>query len=150
MLRKVLITQDFISAMKDVHIQELFKLVFASTMVIYSNYSYEPGLSQRVSSGKPVIYDFPVTQAIAHKLAEMIDDIIWMQSRLRNSTLKTSVINNSFFITLPLFLQKLEYNAVYHILFQIRSSVSMQIARLFVNTTLYSFVKVTKVHLSCL
>lgn len=96
-LRKVLITQDFISTMQDIHIQELFKLVFASTMVSYSNYSYEPSLSQRVSSGKPIIHDFPVTQTISHKLAEMIDDIIWMQSRLNSSTLTTSVINDSFF-----------------------------------------------------
>ncbi len=96
-LRKVLLVHDFIATIKDTYLQEIFKLAFASTMVLYSNYSYEPSLSQRVSSGKPIIYDFPVAQTISSKLIEMIDDIVWLQSRLHNSTLSTSIINDSFF-----------------------------------------------------
>ncbi len=96
-LHKVLIVQDFISTIEDVNIRDLFKLAFAATMVRYSNYSYEPSLGRRVSSGKSEILDFPVWETILCKLAEVAEDVIWLQSQVSNQTLRTSVTNDSFF-----------------------------------------------------
>jgi len=81
-LRKVLILQDFIGTIEEPNLQELFKLAFASTMVRYSNYSYEPSLGRRASAGKPDIEDFPVGQTILDKLSEMAQDISWLQQNL--------------------------------------------------------------------
>lgn len=41
-LRKVLILQDFINMIRHPELKDLFRLYFASTMIRYSNYSYEP------------------------------------------------------------------------------------------------------------
>jgi hypothetical protein len=51
-LEKVLIIHDFITNCKDDVIQNLFKVAFSSTMVMYSNYSYEPSLGTRAAAGK--------------------------------------------------------------------------------------------------
>jgi len=96
-LHKVLIIQDFISTIDDNNIQDLFRLAFAATMVRYSNYSYEPSLTRRVSSGKSEILDFPVCETILCKLAEIAEDVTWLQSQIPNQTLCTSVTNDSFF-----------------------------------------------------
>lgn len=96
-LYKVLIIQDFISTIGDSVEQNLFKLAFAATMVSYSNYSYEPSLSRRVSSGKAEIIDFPVLETVLSKLGEMIEDITWFQDRLADQQLNSSIINDTFF-----------------------------------------------------
>ncbi|TMC23537.1 MAG: site-specific DNA-methyltransferase [Chloroflexi bacterium] len=96
-LYKVLLVQDFVATIGDDLLRDLFKLVFAATMVSYSNYSYEPSLSRRVSSGKAEISDFPVMEAIRDKLIEVTEDIIWLQSYLPQEQLSSSVINDSFF-----------------------------------------------------
>ena len=44
-------------------------------MVSFSNYSYEPSLGQRSSSGKPDINDADVGGVIVSKLRQMIEDI---------------------------------------------------------------------------
>ncbi len=53
-LRKVLLVMDFIEREKrdKAEIADVVRLVFAATMISYSNYSYEPSLSRRVSAGK--------------------------------------------------------------------------------------------------
>lgn len=123
-LHKVLIFQDFIDTIKSSDVQDLFKLAFASTMVRYSNYSYEPSLGRRVSSGKEEIKDFPVGQTILSKLWEMAHDIIWFQAHLKNDRASVEVINDSFFqyetyltpesvdliITSPPYLNNYHYN----------------------------------------
>jgi hypothetical protein len=123
-LHKVLIFQDFIDIIKSSDVQDLFKLAFASTMVRYSNYSYEPSLGRRVSSGKEEIKDFPVGQTILSKLWEMEHDIIWFQAHLQNDRASAEVINDSFFqyetsltpesvdliITSPPYLNNYHYN----------------------------------------
>jgi len=105
-------------------LQNLFKLAFASTMVRYSNYSYEPSLGRRVSSGKEEIKDFPVGQTILSKLWEMANDIAWFQAHLQNEKANTQIINESFFqyetyltpesvdlmITSPPYLNNYHYN----------------------------------------
>lgn len=96
-LHKVLVVQDFISGIEDEGLCDLFKLVFASTMVRYSNYSYEPSLSRRVTAGKQVIEDFPVAQEISKKLAEVAEDIAWLQDHMPEHRSSARVINESFF-----------------------------------------------------
>lgn len=96
-LRKVLIMHDFIDNIMDIKIQDLFKLAFASTMIRYSNYSYEPSLGRRVSSGKEEILDFPVIGTILHKLNEMAKDIIWFQGQMRDKPINGEIIHDSFF-----------------------------------------------------
>ncbi len=96
-LRKVLILQDFINTIDDSDMQDLFRLAFASTMVRYSNYSYEPSLGRRVSAGKPEIHDFPVGRTILSKLLEMAEDIRWFKQNLPEEPASARVINDSFF-----------------------------------------------------
>jgi len=123
-LRKVLILQDFIDAIADSGLQELFRLAFASTMVRYSNYSYEPSLGRRVSAGKPEINDFPVVRTVVVKLLEMAKDIAWFQDNLPKDLQNARVHNTSFFeyqeyltpssvdlvITSPPYLNNYHYN----------------------------------------
>ena len=96
-LRKVLILQDFIDTVMDSGLQDVFRLAFASTMVRYSNYSYEPSLGRRVSAGKPEIQDFPVGQAILAKLSQMAEDISWLQRILAGQQPSVQIVNDSFF-----------------------------------------------------
>ena len=76
-LRKVLLTLDFIETLADGHVRDLFRLAFASTMVHYSNYSYEPSLGRKATAGRPDVTDFPVFDALADKLTQMADDVDW-------------------------------------------------------------------------
>lgn len=64
-LRKVLLTLDFIKTLDCPETADLFRLAFASTMVRYSNYSYEPSLGRKSTAGRPDVADFPVFDAIA-------------------------------------------------------------------------------------
>jgi len=123
-LHKVLIVQDFIDTIGVISLQNLFKLVFAATMVSYSNYSYEPSLGRRVSSGKAEISDFPVLETFLGKLAIIVKDITWFQTQLAGRELRTSVVNDTFFnysnylepqsvdliITSPPYLNNYHYN----------------------------------------
>jgi len=96
-LRKVLILQDFIESIEDPGLQDLFRLAFASTMVRYSNYSYEPSLGRRVSAGKEEIQDFPVAQTVLTKLAEMAEDIAEIQQGSSEACPDARIINDTFF-----------------------------------------------------
>jgi DNA modification methylase len=123
-LHKVLILQDFIDSVKDSNLRDLFRLAFASTMISYSNYSYEPSLGRRVSAGKEEIKDFPVAQAVLKKLRQMAEDVTWVQAHLNDSQVNTQIINDSFFnhqnylspgsvdliITSPPYLNNYHYN----------------------------------------
>jgi hypothetical protein len=50
-LQRVLRFFDSVESIGEIKIKNLFRLAFGSTMVQYSNYSYEPSLSRRVSAG---------------------------------------------------------------------------------------------------
>lgn len=76
-LRKVLLALDFIGSLTDGYVRDIFRLAFASTMVDYSNYSYEPSLGRKATAGRPDIADSPVFDTLAHKLALMADDVEW-------------------------------------------------------------------------
>jgi DNA modification methylase len=96
-LHKVLLVQDFIDTVEDSRIKDLFRLAFASTMIRYSNYSYEPSLGRRVSAGKEEILDFPVGQTILDKLLQMVEDIAWFQAQLPDREFDVKIIEDSFF-----------------------------------------------------
>lgn len=96
-LRKVLIMQDYIVTLPKGELRDLFRVAFASTMVRYSNYSYEPSLGRRVSAGKEDILDWPVEQTVVAKLREMLKDIIWLHTRLPQNVQSGEIIQDSFF-----------------------------------------------------
>jgi DNA modification methylase len=96
-LEKVLLYLDFIETLENSDLADLFRLAFASTMVSYSNYSYEPSLGRRVSAGKSEIEDYPVIETIIGKLRDMAQDIAWMQASMPDAEVSCRVINQSFF-----------------------------------------------------
>jgi hypothetical protein len=57
---------------------ELFHVAFASVMVSFSNYTYEPSLGSRPGAGKPLIENASVTEIMARKLDAMLEDIEWL------------------------------------------------------------------------
>lgn len=73
--RKVLLSLDYIDSIEDGPLADLFRLAFASTMVSFSNYTYEPSLSSRPGAGKPLQENAPVVPTIAHKLWQMAEDM---------------------------------------------------------------------------
>lgn len=123
-LRKVLMYQDFVETVQDSYVKCLLKLAFASTMVRYSNYSYEPSLGRRVSAGKPEIHDFPVGTTLLDKLSQMAEDVAWFQRVLPDPPPSVQIVSDSFFtyqshvrrssvdliITSPPYLNNYHYN----------------------------------------
>jgi DNA modification methylase len=123
-LRKVLIVQDFMYSLEDEDLRDVFRLAFASNMIKFSNYSYEPSLSTRASAGKDDIHDFPVGQLLMEKLREMLEEIKWVNKNSSDKNSTARVINDSFFnyekyvspesieliITSPPYLNNYHYN----------------------------------------
>lgn len=123
-LHKVLLAHDFIAGINDPVIADVFRLAFASTMVTYSNYSYEPSLGRKAAAGRPDVVDFPVALEIAGKLREMEEDIRFLRCHLSGNSPKADVFNKSFFnshdllgagsvnllITSPPYLNNYHYN----------------------------------------
>jgi len=73
--RKVLLVADFLATIEDEDVRRCFRIAFASEVVGFSNYSYEPSLCRRRSAGKRDVLDANVVQRIARKLHRMHDDI---------------------------------------------------------------------------
>ena len=124
-LRKVLTLFDFINTLNDPRLRDIFRLAFASTMVVYSNYSYEPSLCTRSSSGKQDIQDYQVGELFSRRLSMMLEDILLFRSKIDlRSPPKANIINDSFFnyahylsdesvdivITSPPYLNNYHYN----------------------------------------
>jgi hypothetical protein len=123
-LRKVLIVLDFVETIGDPRLRDLFRVAFASTMVGYSNYSYEPSLGRRASAGRSEVADFAVGETIGRKLHEMADDVRWLRRSLPEPRPPTRVVPDSFFraqdhleagsidllITSPPYLNNYHYN----------------------------------------
>ncbi|MCD6415474.1 MAG: helix-turn-helix domain-containing protein [Planctomycetes bacterium] len=80
--RKVLLVKDYILSLKDEWVRRCFRLAFASEMVGFSNYSYEPSLCRRTTAGKDDVVDAAVVAAIARKLSSILADIRWARRRL--------------------------------------------------------------------
>lgn len=104
--RKALLTLDYIRdlpaptpASNPASIQEIFRVAFASVMVDFSNYSYEPSLGTRPAAGKTLIYDAPVARILAAKLNDMADDIAEFQQESRPSDYQPAwrIYERSFF-----------------------------------------------------
>ena len=83
--RKVLLFHDFMRSQSDERIFGMLQLAFASTMIDYSNYSYEPSLGRRESAGRAGVEDHPVAETIASKLSEMVDDADWYRRARKGS-----------------------------------------------------------------
>jgi hypothetical protein len=123
-LNKVLLIQDLINEIENIDVKDILRLAFASTMVRYSNYSYEPSLGRRRSSGKENIIDFPVLATVEKKLNEMLRDTKSLQSSRERPPERAKVINESIFapetlikdgevdavITSPPYLNNYHYN----------------------------------------
>lgn len=73
-LPKVLFTLDYADSLP-AELAALFRLAFASVMVSFSNYTYEPSLGSRPGAGKPLLDNAPVVEVVASKLEAMLDDI---------------------------------------------------------------------------
>ena len=76
--RKVLATLDYIDSLAE-EIRDLFKVAFASVMVEFSNYTYEPSLGTRPGAGKQLVLDADVGKVISRKLHDMLNDIAEIQ-----------------------------------------------------------------------
>lgn len=77
--RKVLLTLDYMNDLP-AQIKDLFRVAFASVMVDFSNYSYEPSLSTRPAAGKALVDDAEVGGIVSGKLHDMMEDIAELQS----------------------------------------------------------------------
>ncbi|MBN1877474.1 MAG: site-specific DNA-methyltransferase [Anaerolineae bacterium] len=123
-LHKVLIFLDYLALIQAADIRDLFRLAFASTMVSYSNYSYEPSLGRRTSAGKSELLDGLVGEVIARKLTEFSEDIRWFQAHKPQKETEIKIVEASFFeyekylaagsidliITSPPYLNNYHYN----------------------------------------
>jgi len=80
-------------------IQPLVKVALGATMVAVSNYSYEPSLSSRPGAGKPLVENGSLTQPLAQKLFEIVEDLEWAQAALPMSAWKRrrDVVLGSYF-----------------------------------------------------
>ncbi|MFA5400315.1 MAG: DNA methyltransferase [Dehalococcoidia bacterium] len=96
-LNKVLLSWDFIDSITNGILMDMFRLAFASTMITYSNYSYEPSLGRRTSAGKSEIEDYPVGEKLLSKLREMLEDVVWLQENAARKNVSSKIVNDSFF-----------------------------------------------------
>jgi len=97
--RKALIFFDYLPNIKNLDIRNVFKLAFGTVMVSFSNYSYEPSLGRRFSSGKPDITDANVGEIIYNKINEMAADIDEFDELHAETAkrVKSDVYNETFF-----------------------------------------------------
>ncbi len=72
---------DFINAIEDEDLRDLFRVAFGSVMVTFSNYTYEPSLGTRPGAGKPLIEGQDAAATLTEKLRQMTRDIEWVQTR---------------------------------------------------------------------
>ena len=95
--RKVLIFWDFVDTIDDDVVRDLFRIAFASKMITFANYSYEPSLGTHNAADRPRIEDYPVGKALQQKLDEMLEDIRWFQGETSAPKVDGKVIQDSFF-----------------------------------------------------
>jgi hypothetical protein len=81
--RKVLYALDFINAIEDRTLRDIFRLGLGSVMVSFSNYSYEPSLTRRAVVGKSEIKDANVGLSVSAKLHLILEDIGWVQGHMK-------------------------------------------------------------------
>ena len=96
--RKVLFTLDYMDTLPP-PIKDIFRVAFASVMVDFSNYSYEPSLGTRPAAGKVLVQDADVGKTVAGKLRDMAADIAELQAEAASGTASPSrrFFEQSFF-----------------------------------------------------
>ena len=103
--RKILFTLDFVNDLPS-RLRDIFRVAFASVMVDFSNYSYEPSLGTRQAAGKQMISDADVLGVLSAKLRDMAVDIEQFQREaaarqsanpLTTTSPEWSVYKRSFF-----------------------------------------------------
>ena len=123
-LHKVLVALDIIAELKQPQIKDIFALAFGSTMVTFSNYSYEPSLGRRVSAGKSEFEDYDVAGVILQKLNDIYVDVSSLDRPQPESRYQYQLIPQSCFtyeqhicpeevdivITSPPYLNNYHYN----------------------------------------
>lgn len=95
--RKVLIFWDFVDTITDDVVRDLFRIAFASKMITFANYSYEPSLGTHNAADRPRIENYPVGEALEKKLKQMLEDIRWFQSETSAPGVSGEVVHDSFF-----------------------------------------------------
>jgi len=91
---------DFINAIDDEDLRDLFRVAFGSVMVTFSNYTYEPSLGTRPGAGKPLIENQDAAGILTEKLRQMTKDVAWAQTRCPTPPSLSSahrVFNANFF-----------------------------------------------------
>lgn len=111
--------------LSDYLVADFFRLAFASTMVTYSNYSYEPSLGRKATAGRPDVDDYPVFVELVEKLTQMATDAdFWKENRNNRQERRSKIYGASFFefykevnqgsvdllITSPPYLNNYHYN----------------------------------------
>jgi len=97
---QVLRVIDFINAIEDEDLRDLFRVAFGSVMVTFSNCTYEPSLGTRPGAGKPLIENQDATATLTKKLRQMATDIEYVQTRCLPplpSSASHRVFNANFF-----------------------------------------------------
>ena len=79
---QVLLTKDYIAAISEEWLQQVFRLALGAILVEISNYSYEPSLGRRVAAGKPEVLTANVARIVGAKLAQIADDIDALQAHI--------------------------------------------------------------------
>ena len=97
-LRKVLLVLDFIKILTNNYVKKLFWLAFSSTMVHYSNYSYEPSLGRKATAVGVTCWTSPVFDALADKLSLMVDDADWYRTARRPGRRRDGAGLRKFFL----------------------------------------------------
>jgi len=95
--RKVLIYWDFVDTIQDDDLRDFFRVAFASKMIAFANYSYEPSLGTHSAADRPRIEDFPVGETLHRKLSRMADDIRWFQNETKALQVNGAIVKDSFF-----------------------------------------------------
>lgn len=96
---KVLWAISFFRTIPQCDIARLFWTAFGTAMVGFSNYSYEPSLSSRPASDKPLIANTSVGHAVAAKLEIMIQDLGFLRDSIgpNGQQPKAQIIEDTFF-----------------------------------------------------
>lgn len=79
--------------------QLLFRAALGATLIVVSNYSYEPSLSTRPSSGKALVRNASVVLPLGRKLLDILEDSVWAGQRYGDvwRTHRREVYHGSYF-----------------------------------------------------
>ncbi len=98
-LWQVRATMDYLACIEDEPLRELFLVAFGSVMIRFSNYSYEPSLSTRPGSGKPLVEYAAVGDIVLDRLCQMLEDATSAKQRRESldDIPQVTIYQDSFF-----------------------------------------------------